>query len=97
GEVGIDLERLLEVLLGLRAVTAGEARHLEEHVAGEDVRATRARVELEQDVELLANRRQEEERAEHALGLTPARRVDRVPEVRVDALGRELDRPLADL
>ena len=83
--------------LGLDAVAAGESRHLQEEVAGEHVRPDRARVELEQDVHLLANRRQEKERAEDPLRLAPPSRVERVPEMGIVAPGRQLDRALSQL
>src|SRR5881397_2070128 len=97
GELRIDREPLLEVLLRSVLVAPEKSRHLHGDVPGEGVGADGARLELQEDLDLLADPRQEEERAEHALLLAPAAGIDRVPEVRIVVPRRELHRTIADL
>src|SRR5438128_2396483 len=73
------------------------SRLLHGDVAGQGVGAYGARVELQENLDLFADGREEEERAEHALRLAPTARVDRVPEVRVVVPRRELHRAPAEL
>src|SRR5262249_55185585 len=96
-EVGIGLDPLPEVLLRFFAIATHHPRQLEEEVAGQRVAAHRARVDREDRVELLADRRQQEERPHHSLGLAPASDVERIPNVGVLAPRRELERELAEV
>src|SRR6185503_20869010 len=96
-EVRVVLDPAPELVLGSRPIAAEESRHFHQDVAGERSPPRGLRIDLEDRLDLATHGAEQADGLHDPVGLSPAPRIDAVPEVSVLVAGRERHRALSRL